>query len=98
MHYLDYIEELMKAGFPTAIHTLKIIIHRFIVKYILIAPLNTSQADMPYFFETSHEHFVSSIERRSSEIFDYSIKGDRRISRRVVRRRITYESVKSQIS
>lgn len=34
-----------------------------------------------YFFETSHEHFVSSIGRRWSEIFDCSIKGDRHISR-----------------
>lgn len=59
---------------------LKIIIHRFIVRYMLIAPLNTSQSDMPYFFETSHEHFVSSIGRKLSEIFDYSIKDDRHIS------------------
>lgn len=67
-------------GLLTAIHMLKIIIHRFIVRYILIAPLNTSQSDMPYFFETSHEHFVSSIGRKLSEIFDYSIKDDRHIS------------------
>lgn len=56
-------------------------IHRFIVKYILIAPLNISQSDMSYFFETSHEHFVRSIERKSPEIFDYSIKGDGHVSR-----------------
>lgn len=68
---------------------MKIIIHYFIVKHILIAPLNTSQSDMPYFFETSHEHFVSSIGRRPSEIFDYSIKGDRHISRSSVATRRT---------